>query len=321
MLQFIQKRQSFQHFHIPHILSIYSLRQLDTSEFLKDGGVLLGFDLTATQLIGYNCLPLPSPINPSLINYHFNIIISSFFPPHPLHFFSLPILPSIIHTPSLPIQIITSLNRYLIYHFSSNTLHLTILTPNAQSIPCHFVVHSISQPFSFLQSKNTITLITSTHILTIFLKGISLKYDQQINGNHNILSIDLNLLKTIINVNGLQFNNQSIHKITHTTSLPKHIILPFFTTKISYQTISLEGNSIKEYILLQQSNNIQSFSETKYKTYQEAKKECKLKIIKHYQNEKLIHPKRYECVLSNASTFSENTISYLKHKNGTILTF
>ncbi|KAL7714954.1 hypothetical protein QTN25_007675 [Entamoeba marina] len=106
MLQFIHNRNIGSSCQLPSLFSSYSLRELDRSNYLKNGGVLLGFNNVGDLLIGYSCSTIPNTTNSIQISYCFSLLVTTFHPPLPFKFFELPILPTITTTPSLPIHII-----------------------------------------------------------------------------------------------------------------------------------------------------------------------------------------------------------------------
>ena len=61
--------------------------------------------------------------------------------------------------------------------------------------------------------------------------------------------------------------------------------------------------------------------EKQFENAQKAREEFKKLLTKHYQDEKLLHPKRYEYLLTNKTTFSGSSVPYLKHMSGIVLTF
>ena len=249
MLQYLQQRERNHQSKQIIIPSIYSLKQLDTEEYIKQGGVLLGFDVTGTKLLGYTCLSMPSTTNNQLLEYHYSLIYSHFFPPNSLHFHSLPILPMLNKTPSLSLHIIPSEDYYIIYHHSSNTLYFTLLTPSQHSFPCHFIIQSIPPPFSFIQRNNCLIVTSSSHVVTIQLNSKNtLLFDESITGRDNIVTIDLNTIEGLIKINGLLFNESPIHTIIHRKVLPQHVILPFSMKNGVYHTLHLDENVVEEYI-------------------------------------------------------------------------
>ncbi|KAL7714955.1 Uncharacterized protein QTN25_007675 [Entamoeba marina] len=71
MLQFIHNRNIGSSCQLPSLFSSYSLRELDRSNYLKNGGVLLGFNNVGDLLIGYSCSTIPNTTNSIQISYCF----------------------------------------------------------------------------------------------------------------------------------------------------------------------------------------------------------------------------------------------------------
>ena len=72
---------------------------------------------------------------------------------------------------------------------------------------------------------------------------------------------------------------------------------------------------------IEKTNKIKTVKREEYESKDRAKEEIKKLLMKHYQDEKYLHPKRYEYLLTNKTTFSGNSVPYLKHSSGIILTF
>ncbi|ELP83844.1 hypothetical protein EIN_197870 [Entamoeba invadens IP1] len=316
MIAFIERRRVGNPIIFPRISPLYSLNKLQGSDFLKDGGVLLGYNPMGDS-IGYSCTQVPT-LNET-VRYNFSLIFSKFEPPLRLDFHSLPILPLLDLTPSLPLHILfenVNNNNVVVYHYSNNTLHLSILSLSKNSFPAHFSLSQVTQPFSVFILKNSVKVISSRHIITIRFTCQPLQDCECITASQNVVSLNVNVTTRCIKVTGLLFDTTPITFISIETPPPYHAILPFMTTRFEYYTLSLNNNAVLVSHFFNGTPTPQVIHSTHFNTLSESQITFKQMLLDHYKTEKIIHPLRYIYSLSNASTFTNTTVDVIRHPLG-----
>lgn len=158
----------------------------------------------------------------------YSLIMSSFCPPSPLRFFSLPILPT-VSSPTAPIHVIPSAKMYIVYSFGDHTLHITILTPSADSFPMNIDIHNVSQPFSIMQFRDSVFVITSAQMLILPTSPThhTPTAEDQLDAVNNTLTVSLSTQTTRYKVTGLMFDKTVITEVQRIAAPHGHIILPF----------------------------------------------------------------------------------------------